>query len=58
MSNSLPPIQISLTPRFQKDINQLAKRYRSIRIREQGTVNKLVCTSLDWETLYRCLRFL
>ena len=22
--------------------------------REQGTVNKFVCTSLDWETLYTC----
>lgn len=31
MSNSQPPIQILLTPRFKKDLSQLAKRYRSIR---------------------------
>ncbi len=31
MSNDLPAIQILLTPRFKKDLSQLAKRYRSIR---------------------------
>jgi mRNA-degrading endonuclease RelE of RelBE toxin-antitoxin system len=41
MSNSLPPIQISLTPRFKKDINQLAKRYRSIRKDLDSVIEKL-----------------
>lgn len=31
MWNKLPPIQIFLTPRFQKDLSQLTKRYRCIR---------------------------
>ena len=31
MSNNFP-IQIALTPRFQRDLRDLAKRYRSIRL--------------------------
>jgi len=31
MSNDFSRIQILLTPRFKKDLTQLAKRYRSIR---------------------------
>ncbi|NBD17325.1 MAG: type II toxin-antitoxin system RelE/ParE family toxin [Cyanobacteria bacterium] len=31
MSNDFSSIQILLTPRFKKDLAQLAKRYRSIR---------------------------
>jgi mRNA-degrading endonuclease RelE of RelBE toxin-antitoxin system len=31
MSSHIPPFEVLLTPQFQKDLKQLAKRYRSIR---------------------------
>jgi mRNA-degrading endonuclease RelE of RelBE toxin-antitoxin system len=31
MTTDPPPIQIELTPRFQRDLRTLAKRYRNIR---------------------------
>lgn len=31
MPSEPSPIQIALTPRFKKDLRELAKRYRSIR---------------------------
>jgi mRNA-degrading endonuclease RelE of RelBE toxin-antitoxin system len=41
MSNNLPPIQILLTPRFKKDLSQLAKRYRSIRKDLESLISQL-----------------
>lgn len=35
------PIQIALTPRFQKDLRELAKRYRSIRTDLQPLIEQL-----------------
>ena len=40
MSNNLP-IQIALTPRFQRDLRDLAKRYRSIRLDLQPLMEQL-----------------
>ena len=40
MSNNLP-IQIALTPRFQRDLRDLAKRYRSIRLDLQPLIEQL-----------------
>jgi mRNA-degrading endonuclease RelE of RelBE toxin-antitoxin system len=40
MSNNFP-IQIALTPRFQRDLRDLAKRYRSIRLDLQPLIEKL-----------------
>lgn len=41
MSNELPPIQISLTSRFKKDLSKLAKRFRSIRQDLDPLINQL-----------------
>ncbi|MGL4501296.1 MAG: type II toxin-antitoxin system RelE/ParE family toxin [Planktothrix sp.] len=35
------PIQIALTPRFKRDLRELAKRYRSIRTDLQPLIEKL-----------------
>jgi mRNA-degrading endonuclease RelE of RelBE toxin-antitoxin system len=40
MSNNLP-IQIALTPRLQRDLRDLAKRYRSIRLDLQPLIEQL-----------------
>lgn len=40
MSNN-SPIQIALTPRFQRDLRDLAKRYRSIRLDLQSLIEQL-----------------
>ena len=40
MSNNVP-IQIALTPRFQRDLRDLAKRYRSIRLDLQPLMEQL-----------------
>jgi mRNA-degrading endonuclease RelE of RelBE toxin-antitoxin system len=40
MSNN-SPIQIALTPRFQRDLRDLAKRYRSIRLDLQPLIEQL-----------------
>ena len=40
MSNNFP-IQIALTPRFQRDLRDLAKRYRSIRLDLQPLIEQL-----------------
>ena len=40
MSNNFP-IQIALTPRFQRDLRDLAKRYRSIRLDLQPLMEQL-----------------
>ncbi|NJL19599.1 MAG: type II toxin-antitoxin system RelE/ParE family toxin [Leptolyngbyaceae cyanobacterium SM1_3_5] len=36
-----PPISIALTPRFKRDLRDLAKRYRSIRIDLQPLIEQL-----------------
>lgn len=40
MSNN-SPIQIALTPHFQRDLRNLAKRYRSIRLDLQPLIEQL-----------------
>ena len=40
MSNNFP-IEIALTPRFQRDLRDLAKRYRSIRLDLQPLIEQL-----------------
>ena len=40
MSNN-SPIEIALTPRFQRDLRDLAKRYRSIRLDLQPLMEQL-----------------
>ncbi len=41
MSSNLPSIQIELTPRFQRDLRELAKRYRAIRKDIQPFIEQL-----------------
>ncbi|BAY83624.1 hypothetical protein NIES267_31140 [Calothrix parasitica NIES-267] len=41
MQNESSPIQIALTPRFKKDLRELAKRYRSIRSDVQPLIDQL-----------------
>ena len=41
MPNDPNPIQIDLTPRFQKDLRTLAKRYRRIRSDLQPLIDQL-----------------
>lgn len=41
MSSEPPAIQIALTPRFQRDLRNLAKRYRSIRSDLQPLIEQL-----------------
>ncbi|WP_404786162.1 hypothetical protein [Altericista sp. CCNU0014] len=41
MQSEPSPIQIALTPRFKKDLRELAKRYRSIRTDLQGLIDQL-----------------
>lgn len=41
MPSDPTPVQIDLTPRFQKDLHTLAKRYRRIRSDLQPLINKL-----------------
>lgn len=41
MSSNIPSFEILLTPQFQKDLKQLAKRYRSIRKDLQPVIEQL-----------------
>jgi mRNA-degrading endonuclease RelE of RelBE toxin-antitoxin system len=41
MQSEPSPIQIALTPRFKKDLRELAKRYRSIRTDLQSLIDQL-----------------
>lgn len=41
MPSEPSPIQIALTPRFKKDLRELAKRYRSIRTDLQPLIEQL-----------------
>ncbi|MGH1396522.1 MAG: type II toxin-antitoxin system RelE family toxin [Trichormus sp.] len=41
MQSEPSPIQIALTPRFKKDLRELAKRYRSIRSDIQQLIEQL-----------------
>jgi mRNA-degrading endonuclease RelE of RelBE toxin-antitoxin system len=41
MQSEPSPIQIALTPRFKKDLRELAKRYRSIRSDLQPLIEQL-----------------
>jgi mRNA-degrading endonuclease RelE of RelBE toxin-antitoxin system len=41
MQNEPSPLQIALTPRFKRDIRELAKRYRSIRSDIQPLIEQL-----------------
>ncbi|MDB9303532.1 type II toxin-antitoxin system RelE family toxin [Nodularia spumigena] len=41
MQSEASPIQIALTPRFKRDLRELAKRYRSIRSDIQPLIEQL-----------------
>ncbi|MGB3653127.1 MAG: type II toxin-antitoxin system RelE/ParE family toxin [Rivularia sp. (in: cyanobacteria)] len=41
MQSESSPVQIALTPRFKKDLRELAKRYRSIRSDIQALIEQL-----------------
>ncbi|MFB2924231.1 type II toxin-antitoxin system RelE family toxin [Aerosakkonema funiforme] len=41
MQSESSPIQIALTPRFKRDLRELAKRYRSIRSDIQPLIDQL-----------------
>ena len=41
MQSEPSPMQIALTPRFKKDLRELAKRYRSIRSDLQPLIEQL-----------------
>jgi len=41
MQSETSPIQIALTPRFKRDLRELAKRYRSIRTDLQPLIEQL-----------------
>ncbi|MBW4477382.1 MAG: type II toxin-antitoxin system RelE/ParE family toxin [Tolypothrix brevis GSE-NOS-MK-07-07A] len=41
MQSEPSPIQIALTPRFKRDLRELAKRYRSIRTDLQPLIDQL-----------------
>ncbi|WP_414622567.1 type II toxin-antitoxin system RelE/ParE family toxin [Calothrix sp. CCY 0018] len=41
MQSESSPIQVALTPRFKRDLRQLAKRYRSIRSDIQPLIEQL-----------------
>jgi mRNA-degrading endonuclease RelE of RelBE toxin-antitoxin system len=41
MQSKPSPIQIALTPRFKKDLRELAKRYRSIRSDIQPLIDRI-----------------
>jgi mRNA-degrading endonuclease RelE of RelBE toxin-antitoxin system len=41
MQSETSPIQIALTPRFKRDLRELAKRYRSIRTDLQALIEQL-----------------
>jgi mRNA-degrading endonuclease RelE of RelBE toxin-antitoxin system len=41
MQSEPSPIQIALTPRFKRDLQDLAKRYRSIRTDLQPLIEQL-----------------
>ncbi|WP_322096574.1 hypothetical protein [Planktothricoides raciborskii] len=44
MQSEPSPIQIALTPRFKRDLRELAKRYRSIR----SDIQPLTLTTTSW----------
>lgn len=51
MSSESSPIQIALTPRFKKDLRELAKRYRSIRTDLQPLIEQLQAGELPGDRI-------
>lgn len=51
MQNESTPIQIALTPRFKRDLRELAKRYRSIRTDLQPLVEQLQAGELPGDRI-------
>ncbi|MFB2936061.1 type II toxin-antitoxin system RelE/ParE family toxin [Aerosakkonemataceae cyanobacterium BLCC-F154] len=45
------PIQIALTPRFRRDLRELAKRYRSIRSDLQPLIDQLQASEIPGERI-------
>lgn len=59
MQSESSPIKIALTPRFKKDLRELAKRYRSIRSDIQPLIEQLQAGEIpqDVELLELNIRF-
>ena len=51
MHSEPSPIQIALTPRFKRDIRELAKRYRSIRSDIQHLIEQLQAGELPGDRI-------
>jgi len=51
MQSEPSPIQIALTPRFKRDIRELAKRYRSIRSDIQPLIEQLQAGELPGDRI-------
>lgn len=51
MQSEPSPIQIALTPRFKKDLRELAKRYRSIRSDLQPLIEQLQARELPGDRI-------
>ncbi len=51
MPNEPFPIQIALTPRFKRDLRDLAKRYRSIRTDLQPLIAQLQASELPGDRI-------
>ena len=51
MQSEPSPIQITLTPRFKRDIRELAKRYRSIRSDIQPLIEQLQAGELPGDRI-------
>ncbi|WP_243146943.1 type II toxin-antitoxin system YafQ family toxin [Scytonema sp. UIC 10036] len=60
MQSKPSPLQIALTPRFKKDLRELAKRYRSIRSDLQQSMNTLffVVNKISYELPLRFIRWI
>lgn len=51
MQSEPSPIQIALTPRFKKDLRELAKRYRSIRSDIQPLIEQLQASEIPGDRI-------
>ena len=51
MQSEPSPMQIALTPRFKKDLRELAKRYRSIRSDVQPLIDQLQASEIPGDRI-------
>ncbi len=51
MPTDPPPVQIDLTPRFQRDLRNLAKRYRQVRSDLQPLIEQLQAGELPGDAI-------